>query len=704
MSILATALNRGKPIETLSIDFEDARYSEKEHQQTIVDLIGSNHNSLTVTEQDFIESWEDIQLSLDQPTTDGINNYFICKFAKQKGCKVVLSGLGADELFGGYPSFNRTAQVASLRALSRLHILKSGIAAWGLNYPHRKIDFLKNKIAAGEYLTYRGLFTPTDVAKILHIQEKEVWRILSTFQMPDEYNQVDGSKNKVAAFECGIYMLGQLLKDADMQSMWHGVELRVPFLDVDLVNFVHQLPEKIKYPEGGHKYLLTKSFKVELPDSIVNRKKQGFVFPFETWLANIESLKNEMLVPKNYFERFKNNRFSAAKIWAIYLSNIYRNNISFKKNKVVIHSKNLFIYLSSFGATGGIEKVNKLIIKSFKIEENFNSLAQSYGLHDNHFDSRYVKPYAFKGFSGNRFKFLYQLSKIAKNYNQVIVGHINLSPAVFLMRIFNPKLKIVLMAHGIEVWGPQTRLKKWLLTKADKIISVSNYTKERIISDSSIKNTKITVLQNALDPYFKVPDLKKRLLYLKKRYGIKNNDKIILTITRMSSADQYKGYDLVLGAISNMDVQQKSEIKYILAGKSDKFEYERISILIQKYGLEEIVIRPGFIEDSELQDHFQLAKLFVMPSKKEGFGIVLIEAFASGSKVIAGNGDGSKEALQNGKFGKLIDINNLSSLKSAIDESLLENNNPLDTNHLEAFNYYDSDKYMRNFTNLALAK
>jgi len=707
VSILASKQNPANPIETLSIDFEDARFSEKQHQQTIVDIIGSNHHSLIVTQQDFAKAWQDIQASLDQPTTDAINNYFVCQFAKEKGCKVVLSGLGADELFGGYPSFNRTQQVARLKTLTRLQVLKTGIAGWALNYPNRKIDFLKNKISAGEYLTYRGLFTPADVASILHITEQEVWRILATYQMPNEYNEVVGAKNKVAAFECGIYMLGQLLKDADMQSMWNSVELRVPFLDVDLVNFVHQLPEHIKYPTGGHKFLITESFKNELPPSIVNRKKQGFVFPFETWLANIKALQNDLLVPKKYYQQFIKNQLSASRFWGIYLSNSYGNLNDFNSSVASTQPKQLFIYLSAFSNTGGIEKVNKLIIKSFKLEMGNQAIANSYGLHDNHLDARYTMPYSFKGFSGERLKFLYQLSKEAKSYNKLIVGHINLAPAVFLMRIFNKNLQIILMAHGIEVWGPQKSFKRWLLNNANQIISVSNFTKQKIMEESGISHSKITVLKNALDPYFKIPDLQKTLPYLKKRYGIEKGEQIILTITRMSSAEQYKGYDLVLEAIASMDVQSKKNIKYILAGKADNVEYDRVSTLIEKHALTNNVIRPGFIADHELQDHFQLANLFVMPSKMEGFGIVLIEAFASATQVIAGNGDGSREALQNGRYGQLVDTNNTQLLQLAIQNNLLAASQPYNNkqvSYLEAFEYYSATDYMKQFKNIALAQ
>jgi len=703
------ALLARKPIQTLSIEFEDAAYSEKKYQEQIANLAGTQHSSLLVTQHDFAKDWEDIQSSLDQPTTDAINNYFVCKFAKEKGCKVVLSGLGADELFGGYPSFNRTGQIERLKHLSRLQVLKTGIAGMVFSYPKKKIDYFKKQIASSEYLTYRGLFTPADTAKILHITEKEVWRILSSYQMPYEYDNLKGAKNKVSAFECDVYMLNQLLKDADMQCMWHSVELRVPFLDVDVVHYLHQLPENIKYPVGGHKYLLVNAFKDILPANIINRKKQGFVFPIQKWLGNISPMQNELLVPKKYYHSFIKGHLSHSRLWGIYLSNTYGSLQNFATADKVQKPTTLFMYLSAFSQTGGIEKVNRLILQA--LQENHadipkNDRAFAYGLHDSAIDDRYTRPYYTKGFSGKTNSFLYTLFFNRKQFNRVIVGHLNLAPAVWLMQIMNTTLQITVMTHGIEAWHKQKGFKKWLLQKADTIISVSNYTKEQLIQNSGIDGSKISVLPNALDTYFKTPDLQNKLGYLKSRYHLKEKDIVLLTIARMSSAEQYKGYDMVLYAIANLPASQKKHLKYILAGKSDRAEFARIQQLIADYKLQDHVIMPGFVEDDEIQDHYQLANLFLMPSTMEGFGIVLIESFASGTHVVAGNGDGSKEALRNGKFGMLINPSDPLAIQYAIESSLLVQSNKLAghiTKYKDAYDYYDPAVYKKRFKNLAFA-
>jgi glycosyltransferase involved in cell wall biosynthesis len=420
-------------------------------------------------------------------------------------------------------------------------------------------------------------------------------------------------------------------------------------------------------------------------------------------------MQNELLVPEKYYSSFNKGRLTHSRLWGIYLSNAYGSLQNFATAGKVQKPTTLFMYLSAFSQTGGIEKVNRLILQA--LEENDsdtpkNDRAFAYGLHDSAIDDRYTRPYYTKGFSGNTNSFLYTLFFNRKQFNRVIVGHLNLAPAVWLMKIAHPTLQITVMTHGIEAWHKQKGFKKWLLQKADTIVSVSNYTREQLVQNSGIDGSKISVLPNALDTYFKTPDLQNKLGYLKSRYHLKEKDMVLLTIARMSSAEQFKGYDMVLYAIANLPASQKKHLKYILAGKSDKPEFARIQQLIADYKLQDHVIMPGFIEDDEIQDHYQLANLFLMPSTMEGFGIVLIESFASGTHVVAGNGDGSKEALRNGKFGMLINPSDPLAIQYAIESSLLVQSNKLAghiTKYKDAYDYYDPAIYKKRFKNLAFA-
>ena len=139
----------------------------------------------------------------------------------------------------------------------------------------------------------------------------------------------------------------------------------------------------------------------------------------------------------------------------------------------------------------------------------------------------------------------------------------------------------------------------------------------------------------------------------------------------MNSEEGYKGYDKVISILPQL-VQSGLRFKYILAGKADDAEQKRMQAFITANGLDEYVLMPGFIADEEVTAHYLLADVFVMPSKGEGFGIVYVEAMACGLPVIAGNKDGSTEALQFGELGTLIDPDNEEQLKEAIMHVLQE--------------------------------
>lgn len=223
----------------------------------------------------------------------------------------------------------------------------------------------------------------------------------------------------------------------------------------------------------------------------------------------------------------------------------------------------------------------------------------------------------------------------------LLLSHINLAPAAILLKLRKPDLKIWLLAHGIEVWEPQVGLKKKLLHMADCIFAVSHFTAEKI--KSYVPDANITVMHNCLQPGFAAlqaaPDGT-----LRKRYHLRPDQKILLTITRLSSHELYKGYDLVLAVLPEL-LKTYPDLHYLIGGKADAQEQQRLENLIATLGLHNNVTLCGFIPDGELTDHYRLADLFVMPSRKEGFGLVFIEAMACGTPALGGNRDGSVDAL-----------------------------------------------------------
>lgn len=328
--------------------------------------------------------------------------------------------------------------------------------------------------------------------------------------------------------------------------------------------------------------------------------------------------------------------------------------------------KILFLTLSVFSLTGGIEKFNRAFIKALgNLVEPLMLQSSVTSLYDNKGDEHYCGHQLFRGSKGNRFAFVCSAFAQALRQDVVILGHLNLALIGVVLKLVAPKKKLVVICHGIEVFTPVSGLKKKVLQQADRILAVSTFTKEQLITQQQLPAEKITVFPNTIDPFFQLPAQFNKPSYLQKRYGINENEKVIFTLTRLNSNEGYKGYDTLLSVLPGL-LQQGIRFKYILAGKADAVELARIEDYIKKLQLEAHVVLAGFVADEEVIDHYLLADVFAMPSKGEGFGIVYIEAMACGLAVIAGNKDGSTEALQFGKLGTLVDPDNADELTDAL--------------------------------------
>ena len=295
-SILAKLAHNAvhKKLHTLSIYFEEEKYSEKKYQDIIAKEINSTHHSILLKEADFHSSFSTVISAMDMPSCDGINTWFISKFAASVGLKAVLSGIGADELYGGYPSFQRMKKTILLSKIPKDLLAVS--AKLDLK-KYNRIAYLRLNGVKGLYLFLRGHFTPTQIAAQLGSYEKDIWQALEKTPVSPMLDKL-APKNKASWMEFNIYMQDQLLRDADVMSMSHGVEIRVPFLDNEVINTAFSISENIKYTGSLPKQLLTDTFKNEIPTAIWNRPKMGFSFPFNEWLKN-SPLVNELGNNKN---------------------------------------------------------------------------------------------------------------------------------------------------------------------------------------------------------------------------------------------------------------------------------------------------------------------------------------------------------------------------------------------------------------------
>jgi phosphatidylinositol alpha-1,6-mannosyltransferase len=366
--------------------------------------------------------------------------------------------------------------------------------------------------------------------------------------------------------------------------------------------------------------------------------------------------------------------------------------------------KVILLTLQTFSATGGIQKMARTLAHSLQhICQKNNWALKLLSLYDSDDDllPQYLPAQNFKGFNKNKASFIWRTLFYTNNNDTLILSHINFAVIGLLAKLLKPKCNVWLIAHGIEVWRPINFQKKLLLKYCDRIICVSQFTKDKLVALHNANADKCVILNNAIDPFIKHPSIFAKPSNLLNRYGLTAANPVIFTLTRLASTEKYKGYENVITAVGALK-HQFPGIRYILSGKYDKQEGLRVRELIRKYEVSDNVLLTGFIDEAELVDHFLLADLFVLPSKKEGFGIVFIEALACGLPVLCGNADGSVDAIRNGELGKAIDPDDNKELERQVAEYLthpltVEQRYYLQKNCLQ---YFSEESYINNLQQL----
>jgi len=306
-------------LNTVSINFENLQFSEKVYQDEVLNQVNAKHALYTVDQQIFDNNLPTALAAMDQPTADGINSWFVNYYAKENGLKAVLSGIGADEIFGGYPSFKRMGLINKLSLLPKF-IIKKALKLKDQRF--KRAYYLSYQNTVGKYLFLRGFFTPDDIAELLGISIAKVDETLINMDIPAIPKHL-AAEEQASWLETNLFMQNQLLKDTDSMSMQHAIEVRVPFLDQDLIELLKHIPNDIKFKTDKPKGLLVNSFINLIPHKIWDRPKMGFTFPFQFWLkdnahflANMELKQNEKA--SNLIADFKVGNLHWSKALAIF--------------------------------------------------------------------------------------------------------------------------------------------------------------------------------------------------------------------------------------------------------------------------------------------------------------------------------------------------------------------------------------------------
>lgn len=291
-------------IKTFSIGYDVGgnETNETVYARVVARRHRTEHHEFTLTGEDVARELPRYIRHLDQPSSDGLNTYFVSKFARER-VTVVLSGLGGDEVFAGYNT------VRWLQALDRLEHFFPKV-------PRFVGHAVRENFERMPYVLQRNhLVRGTACALSAWPTALERYVMIKSFYNNREQRLILGHENGQAAtlnyeelaraqalspvdaatfLDFSVYMRNTLLRDVDVMSMAHSLELRVPFLDHPLIEYVTQLPSAMKIDERQPKVLLTEAFADLLPPEVIYRKKMGFCFPIGLWLQR-PPLRNVMM-------------------------------------------------------------------------------------------------------------------------------------------------------------------------------------------------------------------------------------------------------------------------------------------------------------------------------------------------------------------------------------------------------------------------
>lgn len=287
----------GGRVKTFTVCFEDESFSEHRLARAVAERFQTEHREIHLSDSDMVASLPEAISAIDQPTIDGINTWVISRATRQAGMTVALSGLGGDELFGGYPSFRRARRLdhfgapagwlnpASLRKLARV---TSGLLGDSVSSQKAASVIAAGGDSLSVYASMRGLFSKDSRNRL--IKQRALSHAGRDYQLPletiDLVTNGNASRdvfNRISRYEMNLYMANMLLRDTDAMSMSSALEVRVPLLDHKLVEWVYALPGRMKTGRLP-KQLLIDAMGADLPSEITNRRKTGFALPFDRWM------------------------------------------------------------------------------------------------------------------------------------------------------------------------------------------------------------------------------------------------------------------------------------------------------------------------------------------------------------------------------------------------------------------------------------
>lgn len=625
-------------------EFRDTHDDEVPLAREVAQHYRLSHRSEWIEREDFEHEVPNILATMDQPSIDGVNTYLVSRAASRSGMKVALSGLGGDELFGGYPSFRQVPRlVRALRWTRNFRAAGTGSRKLTQYWIGRLVSpkyaglIEYGGTTGGAYLLRRGLFMPWELADLT--DPRIVRAGLDQLALVSRLEATaDGLRNphaRIAALEIAWYMRNQLLRDADWAGMAHSLEIRVPLVDAALFK---ALAPSIAFPASPTKLDLASLPRRPVPPAIIRRAKSGFTTPVREWIGAEHGARERGL-----------------RKWA--------------RRVLPAPAKSfraLALVTDAFGGHGGIAKFNRDLLASIAAMPNCAEVVclpriTSRPVEDVPERVQFVTA-AARGKARYGREILRELTD--GPYDVLIIGHINLS-ALGVRVARRLGVPSALIVHGIDAWSPhRSRAVRESLDAIDQIVGVSQLTLDRLNTWARVDSARQRVLPNCVDlakftPGPKPGDLDREL-------GLDGRT-VLMTFGRLASEERYKGFDEILELMPSL-AQDIPDLVYLICG--DGPDRGRLEAKSRYLGLTDRVIFTGFVEEERKPDYYRLADAYVMPSRGEGFGIVFLEALACGIPVLGSNVDGGREALLGGKLGELVDPSRLDDVRDGVLRTL----------------------------------
>lgn len=302
-------------ITVLFDDFKNSNFDETSKAKKIAEKLGLKHFVFNVTKDDFFEDFPNIIEAMDQPSIDGINVWYASKAAAKLKLKVVFSGLGGDEIFFGYNHFNNIPLIYKyLNIIKKIPFINFFLKFLFSIYAYiKKDDRLKiitenSKSIFNLWFLKRTILTKKNMNKELLVNSNNFSKLYKEIEEKGNFYDFSNPKIKISYLDSIIYMKNQLLRDSDWASMYHGVELRTPFVDVYLLSKLKDIMNS--YSSFKDKESLKETFDKILPKQFLQSKKTGFQTPLKIWIESYfkknskNYILNYMLDIRNLFNKY----------------------------------------------------------------------------------------------------------------------------------------------------------------------------------------------------------------------------------------------------------------------------------------------------------------------------------------------------------------------------------------------------------------